>query len=261
MFFRIVLYICNSISFIKMECNYESYHINILMQTYTTVEISYDAYKHAYNHFLKKKIHIKNEKKLFTSSFSHLHTFTTTSIDISMHSHFVLHFLLCLSKINIPLPSTLLPSPFIRWIEKLFTRTKSITNTKYLAPRPIIIIILGNSPSRFILANEITRDEIIFCPQSKINIHLSTPMLASYPLIPFASFFSFARNLLLVETNCSITLAGKIPSSMYYNNPRNKRLWASLTRHGERNGGRAKFWSEISGKARVGRFCSSVRRN
>lgn len=188
MFFRIVLYICNSISFIKMECNYESYHINILMQTYATVEISYDAYKHAYNHFLKKKIHIKNEKKLFTSSFSHLHTFTTTSIDISMHSHFVLHFLLCLSKINIPLPSTLLPSPFIRWIEKLFTRTKSITNTKYLAPRPIIIIILGNSPSRFILPNEITRDEIIFCPQSKINIHLPTPIASIVSINPLRVF-------------------------------------------------------------------------
>lgn len=183
MFFRIVLYICNSISFIKMECNYESYHINILIQTYATVEISYDAYKHAYNQFLKKKIYIKNEKKLFTSSFSHLHTFTTTSIDISMHSHFVLHFLLCLSKINIPLPSTLLPSPFIRWIEKLFTLTKSITNTKYLAPRPIIII-LGNSPSRFILPNEITRDEIIFCPQSKINIHLPTPIASIVSINP-----------------------------------------------------------------------------
>lgn len=183
MFFRIVLYICNSISFIKMECNYESYHINILIQTYATVEISYDAYKHAYNHFLKKKIYIKNEKKLFTSSFSHLHTFTTTSIDISMHSHFVLHFLLCLSKINIPLPSTLLPSPFIRWIEKLFTLTKSITNTKYLAPRPIIII-LGSSPSRFILPNEITRDEIIFCPQSKINIHLPTPIASIVSINP-----------------------------------------------------------------------------
>lgn len=63
MFFRIVLYICNSISFIKMECNYESYHINILMQTYATVEISYDAYKHAYNHFLKKKNTYKKMKK------------------------------------------------------------------------------------------------------------------------------------------------------------------------------------------------------
>lgn len=204
MFFRIVLYICNSISFIKMECNYESYHINILMQTYATVEISYDAYKHAYNHFLKKKIHIKNEKKLFTSSFSHLHTFTTTSIDISMHSHFVLHFLLCLSKINIPLPSTLLPSPFIRWIEKLFTRTKSITNTKYLAPRPIIIIILGNSPSRFILANEITRDEIIFCPQSKINIHLPTPIPSIVSINPLRVFLllrakSFARRNELLD--------------------------------------------------------------
>lgn len=168
------------------------------MQTYATVEISYDAYKHAYNHFLKKKIHIKNEKKLFTSSFSHLHTFTTTSIDISMHSHFVLHFLLCLSKINIPLPSTLLPSPFIRWIEKLFTRTKSITNTKYLAPRPIIIIILGNSPSRFILANEITRDEIIFCPQSKINIHLPTPIPSIVSINPPSRLSSPSR-----EISCS----------------------------------------------------------
>lgn len=54
MIFGVILYICNSISFIKMECSYESYHVNILMQTYETMEISYDAYKHAYN-FLKKK--------------------------------------------------------------------------------------------------------------------------------------------------------------------------------------------------------------
>lgn len=52
--------------------------------------------------------------------------FTTTSVDISMHSHFVLQFLSCLSKINIPL---FLPLFHSLHRKKLFTRTKSITNT------------------------------------------------------------------------------------------------------------------------------------
>lgn len=81
MFFRIVLYICNSISFIKMECNYESYHINILMQTYATVEISYDAYKHAYNHFLKKKTYKKWKKTL------HIQLFPFTYVHYNKYWH------------------------------------------------------------------------------------------------------------------------------------------------------------------------------
>ena len=90
--------------------------------------------------------------------------FTTTSVDISMHSHFVLHFLSCLSKINIPL--------FLPLFRSLHRK-----NSSHARNRLQILVKLPSSNN-----NNPRADEIIFCPKSKINIHhLPNPIASIHP--------------------------------------------------------------------------------
>lgn len=86
-----------------------------------------------------------------------------------------------------------------------------------------------------------------FLRLSEINIH---PLHASIISInPSSLCLPLSQNLLLIEMN-----PVKYLGSMYYNNPRNKASGVfdgGAQRAGREKEERAKFWSEISGKARA----------